>query len=441
MSAGLEDTSTETSTWAYSPLEGVYEPRPWLEQLEFVEVAEAPGAAPPVAATPNADTLNAGDANASAADRVPAPPPVPPMRRVPTGAMPPLKRIPTGQHNAIGGAPPPLRAGARNTGATAPITAMDAIVMAPLEGAELVGSSGMVVKTVELNLLEEPEQGDELSGIMSDILASEEQEQTRRRVMGQTRVTREGWHKEIFEDADDWLSFQPTSRKRAIARELHFVHNQIKLRTDHEVLDVGCGDGAHAIELAAGGCKTTGLDLSRSLLERGLDGANRRGVAVRFVEADMREMNFERRFDVVLCLGSTFGYFDDAENLKVLRAMTKALKVGGHLVLDVLNRDWAINASPMRQWWEGADRRVIEDTSFDYAASRLCIQRSILRDGHPNWEQYISMRCYAVHELASLLHITGMRVASISGDLAHPGTVLGPVNRRLIIHAVRERIV
>lgn len=439
MSAGLEETSTETSTWLDSPLDGVFEPRPWLDRLEFLgePIRELEPSAISESVEPTELVV---ETTVGGTERPTAPPPVPPKGRTPTGAMPPLKRVPTGQHAAVGpaGAPPPLRSGSRNTGATPPLSLLDAIVMAPLESAELVGPSGLIVKSVDMALAE-PE-GDELSGIMSDILATEEQEQTRRRVIGQTKVTREDWHKEIFEDAGDWMAFQPKSRKRAIARELHFVHNQIKLRTDHEVLDVGCGEGAHAIELAAGGCKTTGLDLSRSLLERGLEEAKRRGVAVRFVEADMREMNFERRFDVVLCLGSTFGYFDDAENLKVLRNMTKSLKVGGHLILDVVNRDWAINASPLRQWWEGEDRRVIEDTSFDFGSSRLNVQRSILRDGHPNWEQYISMRCYAVHELASLLHISGMRVVSVSGDLAHPGIVLGPVNRRLVVHAVRERV-
>lgn len=444
MRAELEDSSPVASAPMISLAEGFYEPRPWLERLSLRTVAVM---SPEAIGAPG---TREGD------ERTGAPPPVPsrssaaapgtPPKRTPTGPVPPLRRAATGQHGTVsaGGAPPPLRAGARSTGATPPLTAMDAMVMAPLSGAELVGPNG-VLKAADLppevTRDETLARADELSDIMSDILATEEQEQTRRRVVGQTRISNDAWHREIFEDADDWLAFQPAGRQRNVARELQFVHQQVKLRMDFEVLDVGCADGAHSVELASSGCRTTGLDLSRSLLERGLAAANRRGVAVRFVEADMREMNFERRFDVVLCLGSTFGYFDDAENLKVLRNMARALKVGGHMVLDVLNRDWAVQAAPMRQWWEGAERRVIEDTGFDYGASRLCVQRSILREGHPNWEQYISMRTYSVHELTSLLHVSGMRVVSISGDIAHPGLYLGPTNRRLLIHAIRDRAV
>lgn len=358
----------------------------------------------------------------------------PPSTHVVRGASspPPLAsaRSVSGAYRTVSGSAKPL-----------PNATVDDLLSRAPETAEIVGKTGVTTvakKTVPVQKFTEIVASGDITDIMNNILASEEQEERRRTASTKMRVTRENWYTEVFE-ADDWLPLQSENREQHVARELRFIHNQVKFRTDSAVLDVGCGDGLHAIELAARGCRVTGVDLNRSLLEHGLDAANERNVAVRFIESDMREMNFERMFDVVLCLNSTFGYFDDAENLRVLRSMARALKPGGQLILDVVNRDWAINECPLRTWWEGDDRVVLEETRFEHMTSRVETQRSILRDGDPNWEQHIAMRAYAVHELPSLLHVTGMRVQSVSGDLAHPGMYLGPTNRRLLIHAVRER--
>lgn len=425
---------------------GVLPPRPWLDRIALTEArpaasdfpAERTSGSPPPVRARNGEYRK-------------TPPPQPPL----TSSSGSVSKPPSAAEQARRDSPPPLKAGRLASGAMRPYTGTGkhqaipssggvsgALAAGPPVKAELV-SNGVTVTEPTRPIAKPvynsaPAAEDELAGIMGNILASGEQEEKRRNVGVQKRVSREEWYKEIFE-ADDWLALQPENRQRQIARELYFVHKQVQIRTDFEILDVGCGDGRHALELAASGCNVTGLDLSRSLLERGLALANERDVPVRFIEADMREMNFERRFDLVMCLNSTFGYFEDAENLRVLRAMARALKPGGHLILDVFNRDWAVNSCPLRTWWEGADRVVLEETRFDAISSRLEVERSILREGDPNWEQNIAMRAYAVHELPSLMHVTGLRVQSVSGDLTHPGVYLGPTNRRLLVHAIRER--
>lgn len=443
MSAGLEQKIVGADDAHRMAQLGVITPRPWLDQITLLEISPEVFDLPTERSAPSPPPVR------PKAEARKTPPPQPALR---TASTPTVKPPPANDMaRRDGGSPPPLRTGRIASGAIRPYTSgrfqtvsstggvSSALESGPPKQAELVSNGVTVTSAPQVAPKPAPVADDDLAGIMGNILASSEQEEKRRSGAGaQTRVSREDWFKEIFE-AEDWLPLQPEDRMRQIGRELYFVHKQVKIRTDFEVLDVGCGDGLHAVELAATGCSVTGIDLSRSLLERGLHAANERNVPVRFIEADMREMNFERRFDLVMCLNSSFGYFDDAENLRVLRAMARALKPGGHLILDVINRDWAVNSCPLRMWWEGEDRVVLEETSFDALTSRLHVQRSILRDGDPNWEQHIAMRAYAVHELPSLMHVTGLRVQSVSGDLAHPGVYLGPTNRRLLVHAVRER--
>lgn len=393
---------------------------------------------------------------------------VPPIRR--TGERRPVPPKTTGSHAAAestatvkpppptdrtrreGGSPPPLRTGVTGairartkSGRWKPVAGPGGPSKALEAGkptqAELVSNGVTVTARAPEDESTDPNakalDGD-LANIMGDILASGERDEKRRAVGNQMRVSRETWYKDVFE-AEHWLALQPKNRARRVGRELKFIHEQVGIRTDFEILDVGCGDGLHSVELAKTGCSVTGLDLSRSLLEHGLEHANRQNAPVRFIEADMREMNFERRFDLIMCLNTTFGYFDDAENLRVLRAMARGLKPGGHLILDVINRDWVVKQCPVRAWWEAHQRVILEETNFDALTSRLNVKRSIVREGDPSWEQYMAMRAYAVHEIPSLMHVTGLRVQSVSGDLAHPGIYLGAENRRLIVHATRDR--
>ena len=64
-------------------------------------------------------------------------------------------------------------------------------------------------------------------------------------------------------------------------------------------MDVACGTGRHALELAAMGWHVTGVDYNPELLERARESAATRGLEVAFLEQDMRELDVDGRpFDV-----------------------------------------------------------------------------------------------------------------------------------------------
>lgn len=49
-------------------------------------------------------------------------------------------------------------------------------------------------------------------------------------------------------------------------REVDFLIDELRLPPGGSVLDVGCGTGRHAIELAKRGCAVTGVELSAEML-------------------------------------------------------------------------------------------------------------------------------------------------------------------------------
>jgi SAM-dependent methyltransferase len=243
------------------------------------------------------------------------------------------------------------------------------------------------------------------------------------------------WFEEVFDE--DYLRTLPFMTPGQTAREVCFIHDGLSPPKGGQVLDVGCGYGRHALELAQQGLHVTGLDLSLPLLIRAAADAQRRGLAVNFVHADMREMNFNGQFDGAYCVLSSFGYFDEETNLRVATAICRALKPGGRFLLDILNRDYIVGDLPSRVWWEGDGCVVLEEVDFNYHTSRVLIRRSVVFGNSRQSEQEISMRAYSLHELGKLLRKAGFRVLQVSGGLATKSRFFGAASRNII--AVCER--
>jgi len=243
------------------------------------------------------------------------------------------------------------------------------------------------------------------------------------------------WFEEIFNE--DYLRTLPFLTPQATQFEANFVIESLNLEPGADVLDVACGYGRHAMELAARGYQVVGLDASLPLLLRGADEAQRRGLNINFVHGDMREPAFEGQFDGAYCLFTSFGYFDDDTNLKTVQNLARALKPGGRLVLEIINRDYVVRDLPSRVWWEGDGCVVLEEVEFNYFSSRVLSHRSVVFDDGRQLEQDISVRAYSLHELGKLLHTAGFRVVEVSGGMHNRGRFFGCRSRDIVVVAER----
>ena len=132
--------------------------------------------------------------------------------------------------------------------------------------------------------------------------------------------------------------------KNRNTQEAHFlIKNLVKLLIPDKnslILDLGCGSGRHSIELNKMGYKVDGIDLSTKSLEIAKPFENSR---LKFIRADFRKLDFENKYDIVLNLFTSFGYFDkEDEHARVFKKIFKSLKNNGHFVLDFLNTKKAI---------------------------------------------------------------------------------------------------
>jgi SAM-dependent methyltransferase len=250
------------------------------------------------------------------------------------------------------------------------------------------------------------------------------------------RRSKKPWFEELFDE--DYLRTLPFLTPQATQFEANFVMESLGVEAGAQILDVGCGYGRHAMELAARGLHLVGLDSSLPLLLRGADEAQRRGLTINFVHGDMRDMTYESQFDGAYCLFSSFGYFDDETNKRTAQNIAKALKPGARFVVEVLNRDYLVADLPSRVWWEGDGCVVLEEVEFNYFSSRIVSNRSVVFDDGRQIEHEISLRSFSLHELGKFLHAVGFRVLEISGSMSTRGRFFGAHSRDIVVVAERR---
>ena len=253
---------------------------------------------------------------------------------------------------------------------------------------------------------------------------------------GEIKRKKRQWFEELFND--DFARTVPKSDPRWLKRELDFIEESMGLAKGAAMLDLGCGPGVHAVQLAKRGYEVIGIDLSLAMLARASDEAAEHQQRINFVQGDMRELTFEDAFDGVLCWGTTFGYFDEQKNAEVAQKIHRSLRKHGRLLLDVVNRDYVVPRSPSMVWFEGEGCVCMDEAQFDAINSRLKVKRTLMMEDGRSREIDYSIRLYALHELGKLLHDNGFRVAEVSGETSTPGRFFNAESPRILILAEKR---
>jgi SAM-dependent methyltransferase len=106
----------------------------------------------------------------------------------------------------------------------------------------------------------------------------------------------------------------------------------------HSFLDLGCGTGNHAIELAHRGYEVCGVDRAEDMLIKARDKARAAEPTgkITFHQDDLCRVNLGRHFDVVLMMFAVLGYQrQNRDVLAALAATRRHLLPGGLLMFDV----------------------------------------------------------------------------------------------------------
>lgn len=154
-------------------------------------------------------------------------------------------------------------------------------------------------------------------------------------------------------------------RDKDYAGEARYVAGLIETHAPsaRSVLEIGCGTGAHAAELADQSYEVTGVDMSEGML----DGAESRrrslraGVAARlsFAQGDARTVRLGRRFNAVISLFHVMSYQTSNEDLAAAFATVRDhLAPGGVFVFDC----W-YGPAVLRQWPTTTEKHLSDQST------------------------------------------------------------------------------
>ena len=225
------------------------------------------------------------------------------------------------------------------------------------------------------------------------------------------------WWKDFFGGlmVDFWRAAMTPETTRA---EADFLWRSLRLAPGMRVLDVPCGDGRLALELAARGCRVTGVDISSGFLAAAADSARERGLDVAWREADMRDLprDWNEEFDAAYCAGSSFGFLGDSGDAAFLEAVARTLVAGGRFFGDFKAAESVLPS--FRESYEMPVGNLVfaAKNSYDPAAGTMENLYTVTRGSEVEKKRAVH-RIYTTREILGMLADAGFGGFETSGSL------------------------
>ncbi|MGA0862416.1 MAG: class I SAM-dependent methyltransferase [Ilumatobacteraceae bacterium] len=203
-----------------------------------------------------------------------------------------------------------------------------------------------------------------------------------------------------FEPIADHLgsAYLRYSFTKGTVNEVDAVMGWLGLEAGMRVLDVGCGPGRHAHELARRGVLVHGIDISERFIEIARRDAP---VGATFERVDARAMQFDAEFDAAICLcQGAFGLMTaGGHDEDVVAGIAKSLVPGGGMCLSAFNSYFVV--------------RHFDEATFD-ADSGVCHEVTEVRSETGEVSQVdLWTGCYTPRELRLLMRANGLEVRNL----------------------------
>lgn len=219
--------------------------------------------------------------------------------------------------------------------------------------------------------------------------------------------------------------------QEAASRKLKQIHEEIDglfrtgaVREGDRLLDLGCGPGLYAVELARRGVMVTGLDSSENSLAAAKTRADQAGVALDLQCQDFFDIDEVASFDAIIQVYGEMNVFDPEARDRLLQLLHRALKPGGRLTFDVTTRLARKSCGQTNNWsfqdtgfWAAGPHLVLAD-GFDYPEQQAWVDQYVVVEPDRtrvfrNW--FTDYDAAAVRQFADK---NGFTVVGLSGGLS-----------------------
>lgn len=181
--------------------------------------------------------------------------------------------------------------------------------------------------------------------------------------------------KEHLDESHGAASRQSQERKLIV----DWLWTKLELQRFSQIIDVTCGPGLYAVELAKRGSKIMGVDFSPAAIQHARRLADREDVSeyCTFEEQDIRTASYEHhRFDAAIFLYGQLAVFPVSEARHLLEQLAQTLKPGGKLVVELLDQNKVDKEET--SWWFFDDKGLWGNRPFLHLGERFWLEKEAI---------------------------------------------------------------
>jgi 2-polyprenyl-3-methyl-5-hydroxy-6-metoxy-1,4-benzoquinol methylase len=215
----------------------------------------------------------------------------------------------------------------------------------------------------------------------------------------------DGYYKQI------WKAIIP---EELTVKETDFIFSFFQLNKGSKVLDLMCGYGRHALALARKGIEVTAVDnLADYITELKLN-AEKEGLPVNALQYNVTTFSPGDKYDLVICMGNSLNFFDEADTVQILSAAAACLKPGGHLLLNSWSvAEIAFKNFKDKSWSEIDGLKFLTDSKLLFHPTRIETESTIIAsDGATEIKKGIDY-IFSINEIEAMINKSGLQLKEL----------------------------
>lgn len=239
-----------------------------------------------------------------------------------------------------------------------------------------------------------------------------------------------------------WRKFYKIRYYRSITEkqtddEIKFLKKFLPQDKYRNILDFICGFGRHSLELARAGYNVEGFDIDRDSIDKAKSSIKKLNlININLYVKDATSFRKRGVFDAAICLYSSIGFLDSYSNEKVLKNLLKSVRIGGRVIIDTMNPQWAVkNLKPFTE-----KNKVYQGTTYKIRHQRKILNNPTREenqieflniDNNRKYKVSYVLRLFSLDEIKQKLKKYNFKIYKKFGSFSK--AVISSNNQRIIL--------
>ncbi len=196
--------------------------------------------------------------------------------------------------------------------------------------------------------------------------------------------------------------------------EVNYIIEEAGLSEGSQVLDIMCGYGRHALELAKRGFSVTAVDNLQDYIEEINNTAAKQNLVVETICIDVLNLQIIKQYDTVICMGNSIQFFNEDQTLHLLTTISAHMKPGGKFFINT----WSLAEIVLKQfkekgWSRFNDMLFLFESKFLLRPARVETTSIMITDNGEREEKQGVDYVFSIAEIENMLSKTGFRLKEI----------------------------